>query len=118
MRIVQSLVVGAASGTLMLLSEISPDAMSGIVSSLGVLGVLVWYLYYTTTKTLPDLNKSHNEAMQNIVIKHNESVKQITDSFEKSLLDERNDRRQELDTLKQWIKAEASCQYNRDHPRG
>jgi hypothetical protein len=38
-----------------------------LVGNLGIGGVLVWYLYYTTAKMLPAMQEAHANAMQELV---------------------------------------------------
>lgn len=90
----------------MIFAQVSPDLISSLVSTLGVGGVLVWYLYHTTSKTIPDLTDRYLL-----------SQKEIAGEFSKALKEEREYRRDEIDALKAWIKSEAACKYNRDNPR-
>lgn len=48
-----------------------------VISQVGISGVLVWYLYHTTTKTIPDLCANHQEAIDAM-------QKQYVDSLEKN----------------------------------
>ena len=48
-----------------------------VISQLGISGVLAWYLYHTTTKTIPDLCSNHQKAIDNM-------QKQYVDSLEKN----------------------------------
>ena len=88
------------------MANLSMDVIPELISNAGVLAVLIWYLYHTTTKTLPDITKAHNESIEN-----------ITAQFAASQEQERKYRQAEIEALKTWIKAEASCKYNTDHPR-
>lgn len=83
-----------------------------IIANLGVVGTLVWYLYHNTTKTIPDLNDSHNKAVEKLVEIHAENNEKIANQFISSLESERVSRAKELDSLKMWIRSEASCQYH------
>lgn len=84
-----------------MIAQITPDGIGSIVSSLGVVGALVWYLYHNTTKTIPDLTQLHSDTME-----------KISDNFTHNLKEEREQRRQELELLKSWIKTEASCKFH------
>jgi hypothetical protein len=44
-------------------------------------------------------------------------MENITSEFTESLKDERRARREEIDSLKTWIREEATCHYNRDQER-
>ena len=90
------------------------EVISSIVSSLGVVGALVWYLYHNTTTTIPNLTKQYTESQEKVASKFADTQKGIADNFASTLEEERNYRKQEILALQQWIKTEASCQYNRD----
>jgi hypothetical protein len=83
----------------------TPDVITSLVSTLGVVGALVWYLYHNTTKTIPDLTDKYTKANENIATKFSDTLKE-----------ERNYRREEIDSLKTWIRSEAACRYNKDNP--
>lgn len=59
-----------------------------LITALGIPGVLVWYLYHTTTKTIPELTKTHSEGM-----------KEVTKAFTDTLKDERSAREREITAL-------------------
>lgn len=80
------------------------DTVGGLVSSLGVVGTLVWYLYHNTTKTIPEITDRYTTT-----------IEKITDKFSATLEQERVYRKEELDSLREWIKAEAGCRYNKEN---
>lgn len=90
------------------------ELITQIISSLGIAGVLVWYLYHTTTKTIPEKDKLHREEIDKLSDKFCKTCDNITDKFAETLKDERIYREQEVNSLKSWIKAE-TCRYNTDH---
>jgi len=79
------------------------ELLVSVVSSLGVVGALVWYLYHNTTKTIPDLTDRYTK-----------SIDKISDNFSSTLREERGYRKEEIRALQEWIKLEASCKYNAD----
>lgn len=83
-----------------MLAQITPDVVTSLISSLGVVGALVWYLYFNTSRTIPELVKQHSDTME-----------RISNNFTTNLKEEREQRRQELELLKAWITAEASCKF-------
>lgn len=83
-----------------MIGQITPDIVTTLVSSLGVVGALVWYLYHNTTRTIPDLTKQHSDTM-----------KEISNNFTGNLRGEREQRAKELELLKVWIKTEAACKF-------
>jgi hypothetical protein len=84
-----------------MISQITPDIVTTLVSSLGVVGALVWYLYHNTTNTIPTLTRQHCETME-----------KISGEFTMNLKEERKQRQTELELLKGWIKTEAACKFN------
>ena len=82
----------------------TPDIISSLVSSIGVVGALVWYLYFNTTKTIPDLTRQYTE-----------STERIASQFAETMESEREYRREEISNLKEWISNESKCRYNEDH---
>lgn len=77
-----------------------------LVAALGPSGALVWHLWHTTSNTIPTLVNTHRESMDAAL-----------DRFTKSLEDERKARNQEIQALRDYIRVEAACRYNRDHPK-
>lgn len=93
----------------------TPDMITSLVSTLGVGGALVWYLYHNTTKTIPDLTRQHNESQEKIAEKFADTQEKISERFSSTLAEERAYRKQEISALQEWIRHEASCKYNQDH---
>ena len=93
----------------------TPDVITSLVSTLGVGGALVWYLYHNTTKTIPDLTRQHNESQEKIAKNFADTQEKISERFASTLAEERHYRKEEIVALQQWIKSEASCKYNQDH---
>lgn len=93
----------------------SNELITQLVGSLGIAGVLVWFLYHTMTKTLPEKDKAHREEVKEITDKFSNTCDTITERFASTLKDERVYREQEISSLKTWIKAEARCRYNSEH---
>jgi hypothetical protein len=89
-----------------LLAQITSEVITQVISSLGVVGALVWYLWHNTTVTIPGLTKTHSDAME-----------KITEKFSVSLADERKQRIMELEMLKTWITNEASCKFREQSNR-
>lgn len=75
------------------------ELITSLVGTLGVTGALVWYLYFTTSKTIPSLTKTHSETLD-----------KITEKFGDTLKEEREYRRQESESMKRFIKEEG-CKY-------
>jgi len=77
------------------------ELITSLVGTLGVTGVLVWYLYHTTAVSIPRLTDKHAETMD-----------KITEKFSDTLREERTFRQQEADGLKRFIREEG-CRYGR-----
>lgn len=71
------------------------ELIVSLTSSLGVVGCLIWYLYFNTVYTIPRLTD-----------KHADSIDKITDKFSDTLREEREFRRTEFADLKTYIKSE------------
>jgi len=91
------------------------EVITGLISSLGVVGAMVWYLYHTTTTTIPNLTKQYTDSQEKVSEKFADTQQKIADNFASTLEQERAYRKQEITALQQWIKTEASCKYNRDN---
>ena len=94
----------------------TPDVITSLASTLGVVGALVWYLYHNTTKTLPEIVKTYTESQEKQSQKFADTTDKISDRFAATLVDERQYRKQEIKALQDWIKAESACKYNQDRP--
>ena len=77
------------------------EILASLVGTLGVTGALVWYLYYTTARTIPRLTDKHGEVMD-----------RISKDFSQTLREERDFRQQEAESLRRFIRDEG-CRYAR-----
>lgn len=85
--------------------EVDPNMISGLISTLGIGGALVWYMYYTTSVTMPKRDDHYSNVL-----------KEITASFTESLREERDFRRMETLEMKQIIR-ESRCRMNDEQQR-
>lgn len=97
----QLVILGAATSTVM--ASLTPDVFSQVVTTLGTLVVLAWYMYYNQTKTMPDLQEKHTSLVKEILKDNREATENITNKFTQSLAEERVNRKEELDSLKEWM---------------
>jgi hypothetical protein len=67
------------------------DGWGSIVGQLGVVAVLVWYLYYTTSVTFPRMSQQHADQTQKLVDCHDDTIDKLVTKFDATL--ERNERR-------------------------
>lgn len=75
-----------------------------LARTLGIAGILCWYLYHTTTITIPRASEKHAEVIQKITVEHNCTVEKICSEFQNSLKEERAARREEVAELKSTIR--------------
>lgn len=86
-------------------NEIQPigqwlDKAGGITS----LGFAVWYAWYVTTKTIPEMSRRHAENVDNVVKEHREVVDSIIDSYRKESAETRNAYHAELAAWREHLK--------------
>lgn len=86
-----------------MIANIEIEPFNALLTNFGVVGALVWYMWYNTSSTMPALVHDHRKAME-----------RVTELFTESLAEERRARKEELGELKSWIREEARCDYNRD----
>jgi len=85
--------------------EVDPNMISGLISTLGIGGALVWYMYYTTSVTLPARDDHYSNVL-----------KEISANFTEALREERDFRRMETLEMKQIIR-ESRCRMNDEQQR-
>ena len=59
------------------------------IAPLGPSGILVWYIYHTNTKTIPEMQAGHANTIKAINDRNNETVKDVCTQFTESLAAER-----------------------------
>lgn len=81
-----------------------------LVANLGVTGVLVWYLWHTTTKTMPDLMKEHKTQVaelaahqSELATQHTAAAKQMSAEFLACLEKERDRRTEEIAAMRESL---------------
>jgi len=74
-----------------------PNIIGSVLSTLGIGGALVWYLYYTTSVTMPKRDDHYSQTLN-----------EITKEFTTCLKEERDYRRTEIIELKAVIR-ESRC---------
>ncbi len=77
---ISGVVAGAAlAGTMVstVISQAPPPASdwAGLVGQMGIGGILVWYLYYTTSVLIPRLHDRHQTAIRVIVSQFREDLR-------------------------------------------
>ena len=53
------------------------SAITPALSAIGSLGFAIWFAYYTTTKTLPDQQKEHRDAIKELTETHSNTIKEL-----------------------------------------
>ena len=69
--------------------SLSVDPLLKLVESVGVLGVLVWYLWYITSRDRPRLEKRHQEMLEHTEASHSESIKSLMQDFRTEFQEQR-----------------------------
>jgi proline dehydrogenase len=75
-----------------------------IVASLGVAGVLGWYLYYTTTVSFPKMNDSTLARMDALADRQSKVMENICKDFAQTIREERVIRREEISMLRDELR--------------
>lgn len=73
----------ASVGLLLFGQAHDPQVLQGWLPQVGAVSVLAWYVYYNATKTLPNMQKAHNQALGAVI----ESHKEDRELFRRSLHD-------------------------------
>jgi len=63
--------------------EVIANSWMQVVAGISSLGFAVWYAWYTTTRTIPEMNKQHSENMQAAIIQFREESKEQRELFER-----------------------------------
>lgn len=96
----------------MLAEGLTVDLLSGTISQVGVVGALIWFLWYSTSVTGPKRDDEYRKSIESVTNK----MAVATDKFTDSLSEERRMRVIELDSLKKFIHDESACRYDADNP--
>jgi hypothetical protein len=56
--------------------------VGALVSTLGPVGFMVWYCWYVTTRTIPDIQKRYDETIQRVVTALGDQIKHQTEVVE------------------------------------
>jgi hypothetical protein len=99
-----------------------PTWITAAIQNLGIGAVLVWHLYHTTTKTMPEMQNIYLASQKEISLSNSNTHKMISDNFILALkeerdhrrlevLEERDMRRKELEELRDFLQKESGCKY-------
>ena len=89
-----------------------PSDVGGWVAGLGAItstGFAVWFGYYTTTKTIPDLTASHQVQVEKMAASHQSQMDEIVDKFDAALQKNREEHRNDLQTFWSELKEERAA---------
>lgn len=89
-----------------MLANIEMTAVSEFVQQFGVLGILAWFLWYTTKVTIPNIHKHNNDLIEKIISDHRNTISEVTQRFSDDLRGERDARRLEITEERQLRKQE------------
>lgn len=98
------------------------NPITQIVGYAGVVGALIWYMYYNTAVAIPRIVAEHKEAQKILTDKHDQYVKYMTEvhiqnqqlivkEFTNTLAQEREIRRSELGAFRELLKSGEACRY-------
>lgn len=93
-----------------------PD-IGPLVTSGGVLGALIWYLYYNTSNTIPKLQEEYKESLLELAKQHERYLTDERERFAELMEREREYRAKEIELLKIYIKNEAACRFGAPCPK-
>lgn len=80
------------------------DPLLKLIESLGVLGVLVWYLWYVTSRDRPRLEARHQAAVEALATNSAEAAKQIAATNANAIENAANNFRAEAREQRQAMK--------------
>jgi len=83
-----------------------PQFWIQLFGNLGVIAVLIWYMWYNVTVTQPGIQKDLMGRMETISTRHDETIKDVCKNFTDSLREERIACRQEMIELRQMFMRE------------
>lgn len=97
-----------------------PSWITAAIQNLGIGAVLVWHLYHTTTKTMPEMQNIYLASQKEISTSNSNTHKMISDNFILALKEERDHRRlemledrdvrkKELSELREFLHKESGC---------
>jgi len=75
-----------------------------IAASLGVAGVLGWYLYYTTTVSFPKMNDQTLARMDALADRQSQVMREVCQDFTSTIREERVIRREEISMLRDELR--------------
>lgn len=79
--------------------------MMQIFSSLGVAGVLAWYLYYTTAVSFPRMHDAALSQMRDLSERQTRKMDEVSERFIVALREERGVIKSEMSMLRDEIRA-------------
>jgi hypothetical protein len=99
-----------------------PSWITAAVQNLGIGAVLVWHLYHTTTKTMPDMQNIYLASQKEISLSNSETHKKIAENFITALKEERDHRRLEIledrevrtrewEEMREFLRKESGCRF-------
>lgn len=65
-------------------------SLIGVAGTLSGVGFSVWFGWYTTTKTFPDITRVHKETIADLNRTHRAAIEQITIEFRTELREQRS----------------------------
>jgi len=91
-------------------TDVLTSGWAGIIGQLGVVAALVWYLWYRTSVADPKRDAESWSRIDQLTQRHDDTIRETVDKFDKSLLAERTARREDLVILRASLKCQATEQ--------
>jgi hypothetical protein len=83
------------------------EIVGQLVANLGIVGVLVWFLWYNTTIAVPKKDQAFREQLDKMTERHLSTTQKIAEDFETCIREERAARRQDIADLKSILQRTA-----------
>ena len=69
---------------------IDPTGVVAPVANISAVGILIWYVWYNQTRTIPGITKDHKELVASITEKHAANIEKLTTDFKSEVASERS----------------------------
>jgi hypothetical protein len=78
------------------------SAITPALSAIGSLGFAIWFAYYTTTKTLPEQQKEHRDAIKELTETHSGTIKELTETHAGTIKEMMAEMRSGRESFERW----------------
>lgn len=81
------------------------NSWAQVIAGITSLGFAVWYAWYTTTKTIPGMNRQHSEAMIRAISEFRQEVREQRDLYTSQLQEAHSLNRMSQESIQQVSRA-------------